>query len=182
MNCARVLGLGPAFRRAALQPRAVLRNQVALRNVVQRRGVMTQIMKPEQVTDILNAQRVVRPNSPHMTIYQPQLTWVLSIFNRGTGVALSVLLYGFSVAYVAAPLAGIPFTGADVVNFVAGMPDAVKVAGKLVLAAPFSLHAWNGLRHLSWDMGKLLTVKGCYSSGYLVLGATAVTTIGLLFV
>jgi len=149
---------------------------------MQRRGVQTQIMKPEQVTDILNAQRVLRPSSPHFTIYQPQITWVLSIVNRGTGVALSVLLYGFSIAYVAAPLVGLPFTGADVVSFVAGMPDAVKIAGKTLLAFPFTFHFWNGLRHLSWDTGKFLTVKGCYTSAYFMMGATALSTVGLLFV
>jgi len=139
-------------------------------------------MKPEQLANVLNAQRVLRPSSPHFTIYQPQITWVLSIFNRVTGVALSVLLYGFSISYFAFPLVGMPFTGADVVSFVAGMPDAVKIAGKTLLALPFTFHFWNGLRHLSWDTGKLLTIKGCYNSAYFVMGATALSTVGLLFV
>lgn len=39
---------------------------------------------------MLNEQRSVRPSSPHFTIYQPQLTWIGSIFNRVTGVGLSV--------------------------------------------------------------------------------------------
>jgi hypothetical protein len=39
--------------------------------------------------EILNKQRLLRPSSPHFTIYQPQLTWLGSIFNRVTGVALS---------------------------------------------------------------------------------------------
>jgi len=38
---------------------------------------------------ILQQQRAVRPLSPHLQIYQPQLTWMLSIAHRfsGAGVA-----------------------------------------------------------------------------------------------
>ena len=42
------------------------------------------------VTNVLNAQRLKRPSSPHFTIYQPQITWIASIANRVTGVGLSV--------------------------------------------------------------------------------------------
>lgn len=63
------------------------------------------------------------------------------------------VLYGFTISYVAAPLLGVPFTSADVVQLVSTVPEAAKVAGKVVLAAPFAFHSWNGLRHLSWDMG-----------------------------
>lgn len=45
---------------------------------------------PAASQDILNAQRLKRPSSPHFTIYQPQITWVASIANRVTGVGLSV--------------------------------------------------------------------------------------------
>lgn len=38
---------------------------------------------------LLNEQRLARPSSPHFTIYQPQITWLLSIANRVTGVGLS---------------------------------------------------------------------------------------------
>ncbi|KAG6906839.1 hypothetical protein DXG01_011772 [Tephrocybe rancida] len=128
--------------------------------------------------EILNKQRLLRPSSPHFTIYQPQLTWIASIFNRATGVALSALLYGFSLAYLAAPTT---FDSAHIIEVVAGLPDAVKYAGKFVLALPFAFHSLNGVRHLAWDMGKFMTVKGCYISGYAVLGATAVSTLAMVF-
>ena len=47
---------------------------------------------------ILNKQRLNRPNSPHFTIYQPQLTWVASIANRMTGAGLSVCALRFSLS------------------------------------------------------------------------------------
>jgi len=100
-----------------------------------------------------------------------------SIANRVTGVGLSVLLYGYCLAYLAAPGT---FDSASVVEFVAGLPDAVKYGGKALLAAPFAFHSWNGLRHLAWDSGKFLSLKGAYRSGYAVLGATAISTIVLL--
>lgn len=38
--------------------------------------------------------RLHRPMSPHLTIYKPQLTSMLSITHRGTGVALSGITAG----------------------------------------------------------------------------------------
>lgn len=38
--------------------------------------------------------RLSRPMSPHLTIYKPQLTTILSITHRGTGVALSGVTAG----------------------------------------------------------------------------------------
>ncbi|KAA0201836.1 hypothetical protein HAZT_HAZT002968 [Hyalella azteca] len=42
-------------------------------------------------------QRLGRPLSPHLSIYKPQLTSVLSISHRATGVLLSSLLSGFGI-------------------------------------------------------------------------------------
>jgi len=126
---------------------------------------------------ILNTQRLARPSSPHFTIYQPQLTWVGSIANRITGVGLSVLLYGFSLAYLVAPST---FSSANIIEFAAGLPEWVKLVEKTVLAAPFAFHSLNGLRHLAWDSGKFLSLKGAYRTGYAVLGATAISTVALV--
>lgn len=53
-------------------------------------SVQIQSLPSSANTEILNKQRLNRPNSPHFTIYQPQLTWVASIANRMTGAGLSV--------------------------------------------------------------------------------------------
>lgn len=106
----------------------------------------------------------------------------------------SPVLYGYAIAYLVAPTT---FDSTHVIELVASLPDAVKIAGKTILAAPFAFHSLNGLRHLSWDMGKrewctapsrpvvlivvpVLSLKGAYQSGYAVLGATAVTTVALV--
>ncbi|EJF59152.1 succinate dehydrogenase cytochrome b560 subunit [Dichomitus squalens LYAD-421 SS1] len=172
----RALGLGPALRQAALRSRNVARKPT-LCNIVAKRSVQTESLPPSAAQEILNKQRLRRPSSPHFTIYQPQLTWLGSIANRVTGAGLSVLLYGYALAYLVAPDT---FSSVNVVDFIHGLPEGVKYAGKAILAAPFAFHSWNGLRHLSWDAGKFLTLKGAYSSGYAVLGLTAVSTVGLL--
>ncbi|KAI0788073.1 SDHC, cytochrome b subunit of succinate dehydrogenase [Fomes fomentarius] len=170
MLSTRVVGFGPALRQAALRPRSV-----ALRNVALRRTIQTESLPPSAAQEILNKQRLRRPSSPHFTIYQPQLTWLGSIANRVTGVGF--ILYGYALAYLVAPTT---FDSAHVIEFVAGVPDALKYTAKFILAAPFAFHSLNGLRHLGWDMGKFLTLKGAYGSGYAVLGATAVSTVALV--
>jgi succinate dehydrogenase (ubiquinone) cytochrome b560 subunit len=35
------------------------------------------------------SKRLNRPNAPHLTIYQPQITWVLSAMHRITGFAVT---------------------------------------------------------------------------------------------
>jgi succinate dehydrogenase (ubiquinone) cytochrome b560 subunit len=39
-------------------------------------------------SELLRQQRKVRPVSPHLTIYQPQITWYLSGAHRVTGAAI----------------------------------------------------------------------------------------------
>ena len=148
-------------------------------------SVQIQSLPSSANTEILNKQRLERPNSPHFTIYQPQLTWIASIANRVTGAGLSVcallalflfcpsfsseahnffyyhilVLYGFSIAYLVAPGT---FDSIHVVEFIAGLPEGVKYVGKAVLAAPFAFHSLNGLRHLSWDMAKCKSITISY--------------------
>lgn len=43
---------------------------------------------PDAESELLRAQRKRRPVSPHLNIYQPQLTWYMSGAHRLTGVAL----------------------------------------------------------------------------------------------
>lgn len=55
-----------------------------------RRGPAVESISADEHARQLDAKRLQRPNSPHLTIYQPQLTWISSIANRMTGVGLSV--------------------------------------------------------------------------------------------
>ena len=112
-----------------------------------------------------------RPLSPHLQVYQPQLTSVLSITHRLTGVALTfgtLLLVYWLVAAAAGPDA---FSRAQ--SFMGSWP------GLLVLFAwsvSLFFHLCNGIRHLMWDAGFGLELPAVYASGWAALAATGVLT------
>ncbi|RKP07369.1 hypothetical protein THASP1DRAFT_17164, partial [Thamnocephalis sphaerospora] len=112
-----------------------------------------------------------RPTSPHLTIYQPQLTWVMSGLHRTSGVALASVFYASMIAYLGVS----SIDSAAVISTVAELPTAVKVTGKFALALPFTFHACNGIRHLMWDTATSLTLKGVYTSGWIVTGASVLS-------
>lgn len=107
--------------------------------------------------------------------YRPQLTSMLSILHRMTGVALTVLgaplLLWWLIALGQGPEA------------YAAMQECFGgIAGRLaLLAVNFSLsfHLFNGIRHLVWDTGHWLTLEGVYRSGWLVVIASVVLTAAL---
>jgi len=186
MQATRAIGLGFRLGRSGIAAGRVgapnVSRVLAARNalVPLYRTVQTQSLPPSAANEITNAQRINRPSSPHFTIYQPQVTWIASIVNRGTGVGLSVGMYAFFIAYLAAPAIGMPFDGASVIELASNLPEWAKLVVKAPLALAFSFHSWNGLRHLSWDSLKFLSLKGVYGSAYTVFAATALSTIGLL--
>ncbi|KAI5779291.1 hypothetical protein EDC01DRAFT_711639 [Geopyxis carbonaria] len=133
----------------------------------------------EKAYQILQAQRKHRPIAPHLSIYKPQLTWYGSAANRVTGVALSGAIYVYFAAYA------MGIHGLDAASMAAmfgSLPVAVKVGIKALFALPFSYHSWNGLRHLTWDTGRMLNIKDVYRTGYAVLAATAVSTVWLALI
>jgi hypothetical protein len=80
--------------------------------------VQTQSLPPSASQEILNAQRLKRPSSPHFTIYQPQLTWISSIVNRATGGALSARMLPFLTSH----LSIVQLTAFSPVRLFAGIP------------------------------------------------------------
>jgi len=98
-------------------------------------------------------------------------------------VALSGTLYLFFIGYSTSSLFGGDLSSNAVSKWFGELPSIVKVGVfKIPLGAAFSYHFWNGVRHLVWDTGSELTVRGVYRTGYGVLGLTAVSTLGLLLV
>jgi succinate dehydrogenase / fumarate reductase cytochrome b subunit len=113
-----------------------------------------------------------RPLSPHIQVYQPQLTAVLSITHRVTGVALcagTLLLVWWLVAAATGPEA---FATAQ--GFIGSWFGTFLMFGWTV---SLFYHLANGVRHLVWDMGYGFDLDSAYRSGYAVLAATAVLTI-----
>jgi succinate dehydrogenase / fumarate reductase cytochrome b subunit len=113
-----------------------------------------------------------RPLSPHLQIYRPQLTSILSITHRATGVALTVGTLLLACWLVSAALGPANYAGLQ--RFLASWLGIV-----LLLGWSWSLfyHLCNGIRHLVWDTGHWLDLKSCYASGYAVLAVSTVLTV-----
>ena len=115
---------------------------------------------------------VERPLSPHLQIYRPQLTSVLSITHRLTGVVLSIGALFLVWWLVAAASGDRAFAAAQA--FWGSWFGIV-----LLFGWTFSLffHLANGIRHLVWDTGYGFALATTYRSGWLVLAASAALTL-----
>ena len=113
----------------------------------------------------------VRPLSPHLQIYRPQLTSVLSFAHRLTGLVLSV----YAVTLVAWLLAAA--SGAHSYSFmhriVHSWPGHIFLVGGTFC---FFLHLCGGIRHLFWDTGAGFELRTIYISGWAVVAASTVLT------
>lgn len=112
-----------------------------------------------------------RPLSPHLQVYRPQLTSVMSISHRISGLLLSlgmVVVATWLVALAAGPGAFATVTG--------WLASPAGLIGLLLWTVALFYHLLNGIRHLFWDAGWLLELKGAYASGWTVLGLTVVFT------
>ena len=115
-----------------------------------------------------------RPLSPFMIgpYYKPQLTSMLSIVHRLTGVGLSmgvVLLAWWLCALAAGPWA-----------YAAFARHLTAWYGQLLLAGwtwALMYHLCNGIRHLFWDIGKGYSIPVAYKSGYAVVALSLLLTI-----
>ena len=113
-----------------------------------------------------------RPISPHLQVYKPQLTSVLSILHRITGVALAVgtiLLVYWLIAAASGPVA---FASAEALI-------GSWIGRILLFGWTFTLyfHLANGIRHLFWDAGFGFELKTVYASGWTVVALAAVLTL-----
>ena len=115
-----------------------------------------------------------RPLSPHLQVYRPQMTSVMSILHRAAGVVLTTGTLIMAAWLVSLALGKEVY---DVVVLVIGHP-----LGQFVLfgySVALIYHALNGVRHLGWDLGFGLTIPQVYKNGQIVLFLTVVLTMGL---
>ncbi|NBX02678.1 MAG: succinate dehydrogenase, cytochrome b556 subunit [Alphaproteobacteria bacterium] len=105
-----------------------------------------------------------RPLSPHLTIYRPQISSVLSILHRMTGVALF-----FGVLLLVVWLSIAAFYPALYSGFYEAMNSRFGRIVLLGFTQAFFYHLCNGVRHLFWDMGKGFELKTMARSGWAVV-------------
>jgi succinate dehydrogenase / fumarate reductase cytochrome b subunit len=113
-----------------------------------------------------------RPLSPHLQIYKWQLTSVMSIVHRMTGLALSVGTIFLVWWLVAAASGEQAFAAAQ--WFFGSWVGLIFLLGWCFC---FFYHLSNGIRHLVWDAGYGYELPNAYRSGYAVIAVAIVLTL-----
>ncbi len=104
------------------------------------------------------------PISPHLQIYKPQITSLLSITHRITGFSLNLALILLSLWIISFGL------GSDVyANFVSIFETIfIKIVVYFIVLG-ISYHALNGIRHILWDFGFMISNKAALVSGLVII-------------
>ena len=116
------------------------------------------------------------PISPHLQIYKPQITSILSITHRITGVCLNFLIIFVSLWLLSLSL------GENIYNYFIEFSNTIFM--KLVMSISIfglSYHAMNGIRHIFWDFGLFLNNSSALISGIIVVLSSFVLSILLIF-
>jgi len=119
-----------------------------------------------------------RPLSPHLTVYQPQLTWMVSGLHRISGTVMGVAASLFIIG-----LTAMPFDFPQLIEWIRqlGLPVFLTAAVKWCIAWPITFHTINGVRFLAFDMAKGTAIKTVYKTGWTVVGLSIVIATILTF-
>ena len=105
------------------------------------------------------------------TLYRLQITSVMSLMHRVTGIVASIGAFGLAWWLLAVAQGG--------ETYAAAAACLASPLGMLALAAvSFALvyHLLNGIRHLAWDAGHGYEIPKAYASGYAVMVLSVVFT------
>ena len=118
-----------------------------------------------------------RPLSPHLQVYRPQITSLMSISHRLTGIILSsgILLLG-------ALLTSLAMGATCYERFYDALQNGFGKAYLFVLCYSFYYHLCNGVRHLSWDMGYGFEMPQVRASGWVTLMTSLTLTLITWFI
>lgn len=112
-----------------------------------------------------------RPLSPHLQVYRWQITMLMSILHRASGMVLVAGAFGLAWWLLAVAEGGDAYSRAA---------DCLASPLGLLALFGFSLalmyHLFNGVRHLLWDFGWGFEIPEVYRSGYAVAILTVVMT------
>ena len=114
------------------------------------------------------SHKVNRPLSPHLTVYKPQISSVMSILHRATGVFMALSLPLAMCFFVS--LARGRESYEAFLSFFDGLFGALLT---LALVVSYFYHLANGVRHLCWDAGYGYDIETMSRSGQFVFGVAA---------
>ena len=120
----------------------------------------------------ISPSKRTRPLSPNIQIYRPQLTSVLSVVNRISGIALSLYAVAL-VVWLTAAAAG-PQTYSIVQVFFRSWAGETLLFG---CTLSFFLHLCGSVRHLAWDAGYGFELRAIYTSGWSVVAMSVALTV-----
>jgi succinate dehydrogenase cytochrome b subunit len=116
-----------------------------------------------------------RPLSPHLSVYRPMYTMLLSILHRASGLVLSGAGFLYVAWLAAAALGSESYERAA--RCLSSLPMRLVIA--LALAA-FWYHLFAGLRHLAWDAGLGFEKPAARRSGAAVVALAAAAFVATL--
>lgn len=119
----------------------------------------------------MSEEKSKRPLSPHLMAYKPQMTSVLSILHRATGVALAI-----GTLMVVCILVSAASGESDYNAVMAFWTSPVGTLMTFGWSVALFYHLSNGIRHLFWDTGRLFEMKSAMRAGYAVLASTVILT------
>ncbi len=112
------------------------------------------------------------PLSPHLQIYKPQITSILSITHRITGFALNFSIILFVIGLLCVSLGERYYL--IYLSYLKTFP--IKIVFFLTILG-FIYHLLNGFRHILWDFGLFLEDRTASIFGYLIIILTLISTI-----
>lgn len=115
-----------------------------------------------------------RPLSPHLQVYKPQITTVLSISHRISGIVNSLVALG--IAGLLISVAAGPGAYASFAAIAGSIPGRIAL---FLFTLAICYHLFNGIRHLFWDAGKGFAIPKVYASGYTVVALAIASAVGL---
>lgn len=111
-----------------------------------------------------------RPLSPHLSIYKPQISSVLSIGHRMTGaslyIAFVIISWWFSLWV---------FSKFDPYYLELANCNIAKLFFVLTSYAIF-YHTCTGIRHLIWDTGRMFSINNINKSGWMAVFMSFILT------
>ena len=112
------------------------------------------------------------PLSPHLQIYKPQITSLLSISHRISGVALNFMLVILVLGLLCITL------GESYFELLISLINSFPIKIMIFLAIlGFSYHFLNGIRHIIWDFGFLLGNRSSAIFGYFIIATSFISSI-----
>ena len=115
------------------------------------------------------------PLSPHLQIYKPQITSVLSIMHRITGFSLAFIVILFILGLLTVAVGERYYN--TFIFYLTSYP--VKLIFFPVVYG-FSYHMLNGIRHILWDFGLLISNRQATISGIFIIALSILLSIYIL--